>query len=242
MLGRIRRSPRLRSLVAAAGVAYLRLMDATTRWTIEGAQTRDAVRSGQGRWLVPVWHGRLLGIPCEKPRHLKAWALISANRDGDIIAQAVARFGAPAIRGSSRDPRKPERDKGGRAALREAERLMREADRAILVLTPDGPRGPRMRAQPGVALISIAAQVPVVPFAYATRRAIMLSTWDRFLIPLPFDRGAKVFGDPLHPPETDDEAAPAAFLARIEAAMIDCAQRADRLAGREPVAPAAPPA
>ncbi|MGM0586518.1 MAG: lysophospholipid acyltransferase family protein [Pseudomonadota bacterium] len=240
MISRIRKSPFLRALAAALGVGYLRLMDATVRWRIEGGETRARVQAGRGRWIIPVWHGRLMGAPCEKTKAMRVWALISANRDGDIIAQAVARFGAPSIRGSSRDPRKPDKDKRGRAAAQEAARVMSEETDAVLVLTPDGPRGPRMHAQPGVATIAIAARAPVAPYAYATRRAIMLKTWDRFLIPLPFDRGVKVWGDPLEPPEDDSAEAAEAFRAQVEAAMLEVTERADRLAGREPVRPGAP--
>ncbi|MEC9434136.1 MAG: lysophospholipid acyltransferase family protein [Pseudomonadota bacterium] len=237
MLRQVRANPLLRSLVARLGAGYIRLVDATSRWEVEGAASRALIRGASGRWIVPVWHGRLLIVPAEKTRAMNVLALISANRDGEIIAQCVERFGAAVLRGSSRDKRKPEKDKGGAAMAAEAIERLSAASDMVLVLTPDGPRGPRMRAKPGVAGLAIATGVPVIPFAYAVRGGWVLGSWDRFVLPLPFGRGAKVFGDPIAPPQDAGHAAQEAFRREVEAALNAVAARADLLAGRAPIEP-----
>ncbi len=160
--------------------------------------------------------------------------MISQNADGSLIAAVIARFGIGAIRGSSRDPVK-RRDKGGVQALRAGLDAL-DRRRAVLVLTPDGPRGPAMVAAPGVAELAIRAQVPVLPMAFAARPAIRLGSWDRFLVPLPFGRGAQVFGAPLAPPAPGDRAATERFRAAIEDALCTVTARADALT-RAPAAP-----
>jgi hypothetical protein len=242
VLRAIRSSPFLRGVAARLGAGYIRLIHGTVRWRIEGGASRDAIRSGRGRYVIPVWHGRLLAIPGQKSRALNVHALISANRDGDIIAACVARFGVPSVRGSSWNPNKADRDKGGREALDGARALLLGTPDVTVVLTPDGPRGPRMRCQKGVAALSVSTGALVVPFAYATRRARVLRSWDRFLAPFPFDRGAAVFGDPIAPPERSDPAALEAHRFAIEAALLEATYRADVLCGRDPVAPAMEPA
>lgn len=188
--------------------------------------------------VAALWHGRLIFAPFWAVPGRRIWAVISANRDGSFISAVVRRFGIDLIRGSSRDPRKPEKNKGGRAVIVESLRALRAGD--IVVIAVDGPRGPRMRAQPGVAALSAAAQVPVLPIAFATRRGLRLRSWDRFILPLPFDSGVTLYGEPLAPPPGDDAAATTAHLARIEAALIALTARADAMVGRTPVAPAAP--
>jgi len=221
----------------AAAAAYIRLVQRTTRWRVEGEAARAQVLSGRGRYLGAVWHGRLLLLPNEKTPGHRVSAMISRSRDGEIIAAFAARFDVGAIRGSSGNPRKRRRDKGGAAAAREAVGFFERHEHATLIITPDGPRGPRMRCQPGIAALSAKLGIEVVPFASATRWSVALPSWDRMLAPLPFGRGAKVYGDLIAPPESDDAAAIEAHRRRIEAALNEVSARADRLAGRAPVTP-----
>lgn len=238
----IRSSRLLRAVVASLGAVYIRLVGWTVRWDHVGQANRDAIRSGKGRYLVPVWHGRLLAIPTQKSRALNAHALISANRDGDIIAACVAKFNVPSVRGSSWNKDKADRDKGGREAMEAARALLLRHQNITVVLTPDGPRGPRMRCQKGVAALSATTGTPVMPFAFATRRAKVLRSWDRFMVPFPFDRGVAVFCDPIPAPAQGDPASLEAHRLAIEAALLAATHRADVMCGRDPVAPDMTPA
>ena len=161
-------------------------------------------------------------------------AMISNNRDGAMIAAVAARFGAEAVRGSSFDRRK-RRAKGAAAAYRAALGVLSGA-RAVLGVTPDGPRGPRMRAQAGVAHLAIASGRAVMPVAISARPAWMARSWDRFLLPLPFARTVVVYGAPLAPPSAD---AVEGHRAAIETALNAVTAEADRICGRAPPVPAA---
>lgn len=237
MLRAIRSNPVLRGLTARLGAGYIRLVHRTVRWTILGPDAEHAVRRGPDSVILAIWHGRLLAVPALMTRDLEVHAIISANNDGEMIAEAVKRFGIDVIRGSSADRRKPDKDKQGREALEAALEKLKGDRRVIVALTPDGPRGPRMRCQPGVALLSARTGKTVYPWAYATRRAKVLRSWDRFMLPLPFDRGVILFGDPVPPPSADDPATVEDHRLRIEAAMLRAAHRADAFLGRDPVAP-----
>jgi lysophospholipid acyltransferase (LPLAT)-like uncharacterized protein len=96
-----------------------------------------------------------------------------------------------------------------------------------------------MRAQPGVAALSAAAPAPVLPIGWATRRGPRLSSWDRFVLPLPFDRGVLIYGAPIEPPSNVRPDAVSAHLARIEATLIALSVRADREMGLTAIEPAA---
>ena len=96
---------------------------------------------------------------------------------------------------------------------------------AAVVITPDGPRGPRRKAAPGVAQLAAVAQVPVLPCAAQTTRRRVLRSWDRMVVPLPFGRGVIVCLPQIGVPDDGWEAA----LPAIAEAMTAAAERADRL-------------
>lgn len=215
---------------------YIRLVEATTRWEFDGRERYDAVLDEGTGVILALWHGRLFMAPCWGERRRRTLGMVSNNRDGEFIAGIFRRFGIEAVRGSTYDHAKS-RDKGGLRAYIAARRELTR-DGIVLGITPDGPRGPRMRAQPGVAQLSIDTGCPVQPVSFSVRRGLLLRNWDRFLAPLPFGRGVQIWGEPLRPPRAGDPAAAAAYLAEIEAALTAITQRADRLCGRAPVEPA----
>ncbi|MEM1344999.1 MAG: lysophospholipid acyltransferase family protein [Pseudomonadota bacterium] len=231
-LGRLRRVQGLRGRLAWLMAGYIRLVARTTRWQIEGAEHHRAVLAGQHGVIAAVWHGRLFLSPTWAEPGRTSIAVISNNRDGALIAAIVARFGIEAVRGSTADRRKG-RDKGGAVAFQDARAALNE-QRALVCITPDGPRGPRMRAQPGVAALAMATGCPVIPVGFSCRWAVCLGSWDRFLLPLPFGRGALVWGAPLSPPT---EGALSPYRATIEAAITTATERADRLCARTPTPP-----
>ena len=79
-------------------------------------------------------------------------------------------FGVDSIAGST--------SRGGTAALRTMLKRLRAGD--CVGITPDGPRGPAMRASTGIVNIARLARAPIVPITYATSRRRVLATWDRF--------------------------------------------------------------
>jgi lysophospholipid acyltransferase (LPLAT)-like uncharacterized protein len=215
---------------------YVRLVGATTRWEEIGAAHLDALIAEERGFIAGLWHGRLFMTPLMAPPEWRRVAVISNNRDGDLIAALVARFGAGAVRGSSFDRRKG-RQKGGAAAYR-AGLAELATPRTVLGVTPDGPRGPRMHAEPGIARLSAGAGAAVLPVAFSVRWGVVLGSWDAFLLPLPFGRGVKVYGPPLRPPEPAGPAELDRYRAAIEAAITGATETADRACGRAPVLPA----
>src|SRR5207248_10235886 len=108
--------------------------------------------------------------------------LISAHRDGRIIADAVRYFGVKSIAGSTR--------RGGSAALRQMLKQLAAGD--CVGITPDGPRGPAMQASLGIVNVARLARVPIVPVVYATSRRRVLRSWDRVHLAKPAGRGALI--------------------------------------------------
>ena len=219
----------LASIVAAAASFYIWLLFQTTRWRYVGREHLDAMFAEPG-FIAAVWHSRLAPIAMLRPRGRRAVALISANRDGALLAKIMANTGAEAVHGSSQDPRKKDKNRGGAVAANRCIEAVKTG--AILVITPDGPRGPRMRAKPGVSALAALSGRSVLPVAYSVRRAKVFNSWDRFMVPWPFNQGVFVFGPPIPPaPEGDDEAIER-HRQSVETAMNAATRRADALVGR----------
>ena len=155
------------------------------------------------------------------PRGTPIHVMISRHRDGENIARATQHLGVVPIRGS--------RTRGGVAAGRSALRVLKEG--GYVAISPDGPRGPRMRVQPGIIALARLSGAPIVPYTYAVSRRAVANSWDRFVIALPFGRGVYVWGPPLHVAADADEAAREQARLTLEERLNAQTAEADRMVG-----------
>jgi hypothetical protein len=215
------RNARLRQVACWVIQRYIRFVYATNRWSVEGAERPRRLTSEGRSFIVAFWHGRLLMMPLAWHRLAAFHMLISAHPDGRIIAGAMTYFGIETIAGSTR--------RGGSAALRTMLKCLKEG--ACVGITPDGPRGPAMKASLGIVNIARRAGVPIVPLSYATSRRRMLATWDRFHLALPFGRGVYLWGEPIEIAADLDEAGLERARGLVEARMVDMLREAERRVG-----------
>ena len=174
------------SLLPPVGAALLWGIAASMRPETRGHEEVDAFYRTGGHIILAFWHAQQLMIPAGY-RGTGAHVLISQHGDGEIIARIIARFGHHAVRGSS--------TRGGAGALRTLIKLGRAGK--DLVVTPDGPKGPRQVAKLGVVQLAKATGLPIVPLAFACSTKQRFSSWDRFMVPYPFSRGLFLYGKPM---------------------------------------------
>jgi lysophospholipid acyltransferase (LPLAT)-like uncharacterized protein len=224
MFRHLMRRPGVQTAACWVIAKYIQLVWKTGRWTLIGDDGPRALNRAGTPFIVAFWHGRLLMIPYALGGEgSNVRVLISAHRDGRIISGAMDYFDIETISGSS--------SKGGAGAFRYAIRFLRNG--GVLGITPDGPRGPRMRASDGVIAIARLTGTPILPLAYATSRRIVLGSWDRFILPLPFARGVFVWGAPIRVArDADRETARDA----VEQALNAVTQQADAQAGAPAIA------
>ena len=188
----------MRVPVGPAVRAVRTLLPITRTWRL-----RDAARPAD-RPAIPdepavyaVWHEHLLpALALFRDRGFAT--LVSLSRDGEIVARVLAPL-AHVARGSS--------SSGGTAGLRALVRAGREG--RSIVLTPDGPRGPRHSVAEGIVRVAALTGLPIVPVGFGAATAARLSSWDRCLVPAPgsavfVSRGAPIpvpregWRDPMH--------------------------------------------
>ncbi|HEY3196784.1 MAG TPA: lysophospholipid acyltransferase family protein [Nitrospirales bacterium] len=152
--------PRLKLwLLPALGYVVIRGLGATLRLRTIHPERVDT-RWHEGKNIIMAfWHGRQLMIPLSY-RGPGVKILISAHRDGELIARILRWFGFGTVRGST--------TRGGSRALRELVRAGRAG--TDLVVTPDGPRGPRRHAQGGVIELAKLTGLPILPITFAASK------------------------------------------------------------------------
>ena len=187
---------------------YLWLVLHTIRWRRINREVVDEQLREPGGVLGCFWHGEIAasiaGQPvCVPVRPTRL--MISLSADGEFISRAMAWHGFGSIRGSSRKTRDPRRAASGGSAYRQSLEWVGKG--GILVLTPDGPRGPAREMAEGIVRIAARTGAPLYLMGFAARPALRLKTWDRMLLPAPFGRGVLVFDGPLRAPaDVDAEA------------------------------------
>jgi lysophospholipid acyltransferase (LPLAT)-like uncharacterized protein len=202
---------------ALSGViaGLVKLLAGTARLTVVGEEAAMATLKENNGGILVTWHGRTL-LPLYRYRGRGYWALVSLSRDGDIQARNFANFGFQIVRGST-----------GRGGDRAAVQMLRELKKGgVLAFTPDGPRGPARKVQPGVVFFARRSGKPILPLIATATPGKRLSTWDDYLLPAPFSRAAWVFGDPIFVPtdESDEDA-----CRRVEEALNACEAKAEAM-------------
>jgi lysophospholipid acyltransferase (LPLAT)-like uncharacterized protein len=223
MLKRLSRQPAVQQAGAHLLGLYLQFALRTTRWTLHG-EPHVAPHLAGAPAVVAFWHERLPLMPIlwllarARGDSARMHVLVSRHRDGRFIGTVLRRFAVGVVHGSS--------SQGGATGLRALAALL--ARGSLVAITPDGPRGPRRRAAPGVARIAELSGFPVLPCSAQTTRRVELGTWDGMVLPLPFGRGVIVCGPPLIVPQDGWQDA----LPSIEQALSDAADTASRLCTR----------
>jgi lysophospholipid acyltransferase (LPLAT)-like uncharacterized protein len=226
-MGRLRRladSQYGQWFLSCLAALYIHLIYRSNRWERVGYDIADRLLADHRRAIICFWHGRLLMMPYGVRGDRQFHILVSDHRDGRLIARTVQRFGIGIIAGSSsREP--------VQALYRVAEVCRAYG---LPCVTPDGPRGPCMRAAMGPVLAAEMAEAVLVPVSYATSRRRIIPSWDRFLLPLPFGRGVFVVGREIDVPAGLDATGREALRLRLEKALHAVTREADRRAGHRP--------
>ena len=199
---------------AAARLIYIliRLLAATLRYRLDdrsgflGKQPAAPV-------IYAIWHNRLalclivyyrFAVPLNPTAGLAA--MVSASRDGGLLAAILECFRVQPVRGST--------SRRGRQALLE---LTTWAERGCdLAITPDGPRGPCCVVQDGVTSLAQVTGLPILPFSYNLSWKVRANSWDRFQIPLPFSRCDMIVEKPIIVPREASDEERGALRAQLE--------------------------
>ena len=172
--------------------ALTRTLASTWRTTVR--DDSGLIRSdSKERAIFAIWHNRLsiamqIWIRGRKIQpQARLAALISASRDGGLLARTFSKFDVLPIRGST--------SRRGPQALIESVRALRQGYH--IAITPDGPRGPKYIVQHGIISLAQVSGSPIIPVGARIHPKVQLRSWDGFQIPLPLSRCELVLGKPI---------------------------------------------
>jgi lysophospholipid acyltransferase (LPLAT)-like uncharacterized protein len=111
-------------------------------------------------------------------RENKPVAMVSSSKDGDYLGEVLTHWGYSLVRGSS--------TRGGMEALGTAMARVRSRESNHLVITPDGPRGPRHTFKRGAFHAAYELGLPLIMLHIHYGSCRTLKSWDKFEVPLPF--------------------------------------------------------
>lgn len=203
---------------------YFAFVLATTRFVAEPSDYADALLP-KVPFIAAMWHGQHFLTPAAQFDGATVSVLISRHGDGQINAIVARRLGLKLIRGSGGSREKMQK-RGGAAALREM--LHTLAGGSIVALTADVPKISH-KAGDGIVTLARLSGRPIYPLAVVTTSRIELNSWDKASVPLPFGRGAIVFGDPIVVARDADQADLEAARQAVESGLDRAHERAHAL-------------
>ncbi len=190
------RNPWIIRVVGWLGALVIRCWMRTVRYRFwfAGQQIHPGDRGLRERFIYAFWHESML-FPAVARARRKLYVLISQHADGELIAQICRHLGFEVVRGST--------TRGGVPALRG---LLQQSRGGHLAVTPDGPRGPRRRVQPGIIYLASRTGLPLVPAGIGFSKAWRARSWDEFAVPWPGSMATCVVAPVLRvPPNLDRE-------------------------------------
>jgi lysophospholipid acyltransferase (LPLAT)-like uncharacterized protein len=168
-----------KKLLAKLLTTLLKIWSKTLRIEIDEKSLRLLKTYDHMPKVCALWHNRLFIASHLFQKYFqgtKMYGLISPSRDGAWLSEIYRNIGIHAIRGSTQ--------RGGRNAFLEMVDAIREGH--TVTITPDGPRGPRYFAKPGIAMLAQETRAPILLAGIKMYRAWRLNSWDRFYLPKPF--------------------------------------------------------
>lgn len=175
--------------------SYMWLVYHTSKKTyINYERLKERIDKRQGA-LSATWHQStiLLTYPY---RNMGVATIASRSRDGEIISSVIKRLGFHSFRGSS--------SKGGGKALSSIIAFLK-TEGIFATITVDGPRGPAKKVKTGIVRLAQSTGYPIFPLHGWAKRKIFIKSWDKTMIPLPFNHLIIICGDPITVPEDTDK-------------------------------------
>jgi lysophospholipid acyltransferase (LPLAT)-like uncharacterized protein len=176
-----------------------------------------------GLLVVAIWHQRFLPALAyvTKFRYFKPIVMISQSSDGEVAARLARRLGLVPVRGSS--------SRGGTTALRAITEALKK--NPVVIHIVDGPKGPKGIVKPGLISMAQMSGAVILPIIVSAKKAWVIGSWDRFLIPKPFSEVTIEWGQPFAVPRDLDPDRSEEIRKEIEQSLSEGYAEADLSSG-----------
>ena len=155
----------------------------------------DALKYHPHKSVSLMWHQDVFMVAWAY-RRFYGTTIASKGDFGDIISKMLAKCNYTTFRGGTSKGKKR-----GVKVLDEFIEHLEKQDHFAVGITVDGSSGPAYRVKTGTIVMAMKTGVPVFVTRIWAKRRILMPTWDRTMIPLPFNRIVINFQGPFLPPE-----------------------------------------
>ncbi len=163
-----------------------RIIRITSRIYVVGGEHRRQLYEFGERCIFTVWHGSVFA-PIMNLMDEGIIVLVSEHGDGEIIARILKNLGFGLVRGST--------TRGGSRAVAEMVKRLRTPGK--IAITPDGPKGPYRKLKMGAVVLAQMTGAPIIPIASYSDNRLLLNSWDKFQVVIPFGKCVIVYGLPI---------------------------------------------
>ncbi len=211
-------------LLPFIGALYLRFVYLTSKKVEVNKEYATDFVAAKTHMLGCFWHGRLCMAPFTwKLGKYPVDMLISSHKDGKMISDTIGHLNIGTIEGST--------GRGGTVALKKIVSTLKNEN--SVCYTPDGPRGPRYIAASGGIVAAKLADVPIISVGLSCRFGIRFSSWDHFLLPLPFNKIVMVWGKPFIVPQDAKAEDIEIYQQELQDTLNSLTEQADDICARE---------
>tara|TARA_Y100001968_G_scaffold120837_1_gene110035 strand:- start:43 stop:648 length:606 start_codon:yes stop_codon:yes gene_type:complete len=139
--------------------------------------------------IFSVWHSHLLSIVHDL-RNMEINALAGTHSDADLISHIATKWGWKMVRGSSKEK--------GSEAYKSMLRLIKNSNRSLLFITPDGPSGPPKVPKKGIIRLAQNTNAGIIPIRVNYTRSWGFKNWDTFYLAKPFGTISIEYGQVIY--------------------------------------------
>jgi lysophospholipid acyltransferase (LPLAT)-like uncharacterized protein len=194
----------------------VRLLIRSITWSLrirsEGIEVLDDLELSNRTAILSFFHGRQF-LQAGFFAGRKVGIMTSLSRDGELQASVIAGLGYEVARGSA--------SRGGARGLIGLKKLMEKGCHVAFAV--DGPRGPIHQVKPGAVYLAKKSGAPVAK--------IFSRTWDLYLLPWPFGKGAVILGDAIYFDDDTSEEAMVRDSHILQEELLRLQRRADEITG-----------
>lgn len=168
-----------------------RVFHATYRYRYTNNEILQELKKINQNFIFAIWHQNLFAGILAQTGH-KHIVIVSQSHDADPVAYTCSRLGHIVVRGSSK---KGMIDKNGQAAKNEMIEYLKAGYPGAVTI--DGPRGPALRAKPGIIDMAKKSNAVLVPYTVCPETYWQFNSWDQFRLPKPFSKILISYGEPI---------------------------------------------
>ena len=180
--------------VGFLGKWLLKFLYRTSTWNIEGKHRIKSLLAEGKSVIVATWHSHMLPTFMDLAGN-HYYGLAGMHKDADLISKIGNRMGWKLLRGSSSDR--------GKEVYKEMVNILADNGN-VVVLTPDGPKGPAKIPKPGIIRAAQKTNAVILPAMGQSKRRWGFTNWDTFYVGKPFSRIEFIYGEPLEFSESED--------------------------------------